>query len=65
MSLKKKDKISLASAIENEGFDYAFRFYSSFEEIKDPKFHALRQAYIKAADELQEYLGLDLDNQAI
>lgn len=44
--------------IDNEGFDYAFRHYSDFEdEVKDKAFHKLRKAYLKAANELQEYLG--------
>jgi len=45
--------------IENEGFDYAFINYSDFEDIKDPKFHKLRKAYIKAQKDLQEYVGED------
>lgn len=39
-----------------EGFDYCFRKYSSFEEVEDPKFHELRLAYIKAADEIEKYV---------
>ncbi len=44
------------AAIEKEGFDYAFRNYSSFDEIKDEKFHALREAYVKAVQELESYV---------
>lgn len=49
--------IYLAAIIENEGFDYTFRDYSDFEEVKDEKFHQLRQAYKDAADELDNYIG--------
>jgi Zn-finger domain-containing protein len=35
--------------VEYEGFDYAFRQYSSFEGVIDPEFHRLRQAYRDAA----------------
>ena len=44
--------------VENEGFDYAFRHYSDFEDIKDKKFHELRKAYAKAAEALVEFLNL-------
>lgn len=44
-------------AIDNERFDYAFMYYSDFDEIKDRVFHRLRKAYIKAAKALQEYVG--------
>jgi hypothetical protein len=44
------------AAVDNEGFDYAFRNYSSFEEVPSKKFHALREAYRKAADELEAYI---------
>lgn len=29
-----------------EGFDYCFRYYSDFEEVKDEKFHELRKGYL-------------------
>lgn len=44
--------------IDNEGFDYAFVDYSDFSEIEDEKFHKLREAYVKAAEELREYVGI-------
>jgi hypothetical protein len=43
--------------IDNEGFDYAFRNYSDFPEIKDKKFHVLRKAYVLAAEALANYVG--------
>lgn len=57
--MTKKEKDDLLSKVDNEGFDYAFRHYSSFEEIKDKKFHELREKYKKAADELASYIGWD------
>ena len=42
--------------MRDEGFDYCFRHYSSFEEIKDEKFHELRLKYIQIADELENYV---------
>lgn len=44
-------------AVDNDGLDYAFRSYSSFKHIKDPKFHELREAYVKAANELEDYVN--------
>ena len=45
--------------VDQEGFDYCFCSYSDFEKIKDAEFHDLRKAYVKAAESLKEYLGLD------
>jgi len=45
------------ACVDNEGFDYAFRHYSDFEEVDDPEFHRFRRAYVKAAKELGEYIG--------
>jgi hypothetical protein len=39
-----------------EGMDYCFENYSSFEEIEDPKFHELRESYLKASRELKSYV---------
>jgi hypothetical protein len=46
----------IQECVDNEGFDYAFRHYSRFEEIKDPEFHKLRVAYVEAAKKLAEYI---------
>jgi len=45
--------------VEQEGFDYTFRSYSTFKEINDKEFHKLRVAYVWAAEALSEYIGLD------
>jgi len=42
--------------MEAEGFHYCFEWYSTFEEIEDEKFHELRLAYLKAANELENYV---------
>jgi hypothetical protein len=39
-----------------EGFEYAFRHYSSFKDVSDKKFHELREAFCNAADALEEYI---------
>jgi dsRNA-specific ribonuclease len=45
--------------VENEGFDYCFRHYSTFDDVKDEEFHKLRAAYVETANKLAEYLNLD------
>lgn len=57
--MKAKDKEQLCFTVDNEGFDYAFRHYSSFDKIKDKRFHQLREAYVKAAGELEEYIACE------
>lgn len=39
-----------------EGFHYCFHRYSSFEEIKDEKFHELRNQYLSISSELEKYV---------
>lgn len=42
--------------MDNEGVDYCFKHYSSFEEIKDEKFHELRNKFLTSLDEIQNYV---------
>lgn len=48
---------------QNEGLDYAFRQYSSFEDVEDEDFHDLRMAYVEAADALANYIGYDSEDE--
>lgn len=48
---------NVADSIDNEGFDYCFRHYSSFTDIVDSEFHRLRERYIAAANELGDYVA--------
>jgi hypothetical protein len=54
MSLREKANIILR--ISQEGFDYVFRHYSSFNEITDQEFHKLRKQYLWATEALDRYL---------
>lgn len=56
-SKRSKELKGVATTVACEGFDYAFRSYSSFDEVKDPKFQQLRQAYVDAANALETYIG--------
>ena len=42
--------------MENEGFNYCFKHYSSFKEVEDEKFHELRKKYLEISQELEEYV---------
>lgn len=54
--MTEKEKRNVWYAIDNEGFDYCFRSYSSFDEITDPKFRKLYDKYCEAANKLEEYV---------
>jgi hypothetical protein len=51
-----EDFADLNSRMNQEGFHYCFKHYSSFTDIEDEKFHKLRKTYLKAADELEKYI---------
>jgi hypothetical protein len=42
--------------MREEGFDYCFDGYSSWEDVKDKEFHKLRKAYLKAKNVLETYV---------
>ena len=42
--------------MENEGFHYCFKHYSSFKEVEDDKFHELRRKYLEISHEIEEYV---------
>lgn len=50
------ERHDVAACIDSDGLDYTFRNYSLFEDIVDPEFHRLRQAYINAVDALEAYV---------
>mgnify|MGYP000312205362 CR=1 FL=1 len=39
-----------------EGIDYCFESYSSFEEIEDKEFHKLRQEFLDSMKKIREYV---------
>jgi len=43
--------------MDNEGFHYCFKNYSSFKEVEDEKFHELRRKYLEISHELEEYVN--------
>ena len=42
--------------MDNEGMDYCFEHYSSFEEIQDEEFHKLRLEFLEVTKKLKSYV---------
>ena len=42
--------------MDNEGIDYCFEKYSSFEEIEDEEFHKLRLEFLDSMKEIRSYV---------
>jgi hypothetical protein len=42
--------------MDNEGIDYCFEHYSSFEEIKDEEFHKLRLEFLESMKKIRDYV---------
>jgi len=57
--MKKEERELVCHKVCSEGFDYCFVNYSSWDNIKDKKFHKLREEYCNAAKALSDYLKLD------
>ena len=42
--------------MDNEGLEYCFEHYSSFEEIKDEEFHKLRNELLESMRKIRHYV---------
>jgi hypothetical protein len=42
--------------MDNEGIEYCFEHYSSFEEIKDEEFHRLRLELLESMRKIRHYV---------
>ena len=51
----------VAYRIKNEGVEYTFKKYSTFEEIEDKEFHKLRKYLIQHIDLMDFYLKKRID----
>jgi len=49
--------------MDAKGFHYCFKSYSSFEEIKDKKFHKLIKKYLEISDKIEEYVNQKLNEE--
>jgi len=45
----------------NEGMDYCFEHYSSFEEIEDEEFHKLRLEFLEITKKLKSYVETKIE----
>ena len=54
--MTQEDYEMLSCKMDSEGFDYCFTNYSDWKEIKDKKFHKLREAYLDAGSKLRKYI---------
>lgn len=55
--MTREERSQVRDAIISEGMDYALRYLSTYSHIEDEKFHQLLDAYIDAANAIEEYLG--------
>ena len=51
-----EDFVAVEYRMDNEGIDYCFEHYSSFEEIKDEEFHRLRNNFLTSMKEIRNYV---------
>jgi SMC interacting uncharacterized protein involved in chromosome segregation len=42
--------------MDNEGIDYCFENYSSFEDIEDEEFHKLRKEFLESMKNIRSYV---------
>jgi len=47
---------SVQYRMDNEGMDYCFEHYSSFEEIEDEEFHKLRNEFLESMKKIRSYV---------
>jgi hypothetical protein len=45
----------------DEGMDYCFEHYSSFEEIEDEEFHKLRLEFLEITKKLKSYVETKIE----
>lgn len=59
-TLTEQEAALLAARVDSDGLHYTLVHYSDFthgrNEVKDRRFHQLREAYVQSADELEQYL---------
>jgi archaellum component FlaC len=47
---------SVQYRMDNEGIDYCFEHYSSFEDIEDEEFHKLRKEFLESMKNIRSYV---------
>jgi hypothetical protein len=57
-----KDWQMVQYRMDNEGIEYCFKSYSSFEEIKDDKFHKLRLKLLEDMKKIRQYVANKIES---
>ena len=47
---------SVRYRMDDEGMDYCFEHYSSFDEIEDEEFHKLRNEFLESVKKIRSYV---------
>ncbi len=48
--------------MNDEGIEYCFKHYSSFEEIEDEEFHKLRNELLKSMEKIRSYVDKKIES---
>lgn len=48
--------------MDNEGLEYCFKHYSSFEEIKDEEFHNLRKKLLETMEKMRTFVDEKIES---
>ena len=55
-----EDYKAVSYRMREEGIDYCFKHYSSWEEIEDRTFHTLKEEFLKSMNMLEEYVRIKI-----
>lgn len=53
---EREDYEAVRYRMDDEGMEYCFKHYSTFEEIEDEEFHKLREEFLESSAKLREYV---------
>lgn len=53
---EREDYEAVRYRMDDEGMEYCFKHYSTFEEIEDEEFHKLREEFLESSTKLREYV---------
>jgi hypothetical protein len=53
---------SVKSRMKQEGIEYCFKHYSTFEEIEDEEFHKLRLELLNTMEKIHDYVNYKIES---
>ena len=53
------DKEQIRNMLEEEGFEYTFLEYDTYEDLGDQDFNKLVKNYIKAVEKIKDFLDME------